>query len=130
MYSIAGVLKAGNAVAKDDFAAPVDPVKDELGKLATRQAHIAPARERTEDVDAKAAHPASAIIDKAKLADMVALLRERGEKPHPLGDIITETPKVDNVAVRPRRSRPLGQCWPIAPCTEPIGERRSGDSND
>ena len=37
--------------------------------------------------------------------------------------------ELDNVAVRPRRSRPLGQCWPIAPCTEPIGERRSGDSN-
>jgi hypothetical protein len=77
-----------------------------------------------EDFRSEPRNPLAVAIDDAQLAHMVAEPFELAPQPHTLGNVISQSPKIDDIAVGAKRRGALDEDRLEASRFEPEGERR------
>jgi hypothetical protein len=90
---------------------------------------IAPASELAQDIGAEARNAAPCGVDETQLLRLIALARERRKQVHSLGDLIAETPEIDDVAAGAQARRPFHEHRRKAISGQPIRQRRAGNSD-
>src|SRR3974377_1313915 len=75
----------------------------------------------------KPTYPLAAVIDNPKLTHVVANTIDVGGQTHALTNVVTQTPKVDDIAPRAQLRRMLNERRLESGCPQPEGERWSGN---
>ena len=129
MHSVTGLLDAGNAVTEHRFASALDLAVDQPGEIAARKAHVQAGGKPTDHADAEAPDAPPCRIDEPYLFDVIAAAFELRKETHPFRNVVSESPKIDDIASGAQPRGPLHQHRPKAVFQQPVCQCGTSDAN-
>src|SRR5262249_27969688 len=88
----------GHRIAEDRFDLALTGTIDRRGEIRAAHAGEAILGHTAEDVDVESTPLSALAIDEAHFADLIAEAPDLPDKPHLLGDVVADAPKIDDVA--------------------------------
>jgi hypothetical protein len=127
LHLVGPLRQADDLVAKQDFRLALDCREQEPGKVGARQRYVSAAGQLAEHARPEPCYALAPPVHNPHLAHVVADALKLVRKPHPLGDVVAEAPKIDDIAAFAQARLLLNErrCEPCG--VEPEGERRPGD---
>jgi hypothetical protein len=125
---IAALLDARHRVAEDRLDLALERCADRRRKIGALEARETVVRQAREYVDVEAAGLLAARVDIAHFLELIALCADPWDEAHLFGDVVADSPEVDDVAAAPKRRRLFDQDDVVPAFAEPPGERRSRDA--
>ena len=122
------IVQRGDGVGKQCLHVIFDCPVDRLGDVAARHGGIAIMSCSSDRFDAEARSGTTVRSDRAHLAYLVADLADIGLDPHLLGDVVAQSPEVDDVAAGAEARGRLNESHLVAGPVHPVGEGRPGDA--
>ena len=109
VHTVCAFLEANDLIAENDLRCILYLVEQQPGEVAARERHEAPAGQFAKNAGPETGHALATIADDPHLAHAVADAIDFSQQPHSLGNVISETPEVDDVAASAQRWRMFDQ---------------------
>src|SRR5579884_321047 len=123
------VLDARDGVAEDGLDPSVQSTVDRGRQVGTQEAGVATVEQPADGVRRGAAALAAVSVHEAQLLHLVAQFTYTGDEAHLFGDVIADQPEVDDVPAAAQLWRGLDEHHLMTGFTQPVGERRTGDTH-
>src|SRR5215475_6117388 len=125
--AVFALLQTADLISEYYFSAVLDSFEQQTRQRATRNGHITASRQLQQSSRSEASDTFTPFIDNPHLMDVVANAAEFIGESHALSYVITESPKIDDIATAPWRWRMLNQCRLEAVRLHPEGEGWPGN---
>ena len=129
MDAVGPLLETGDLVAEVALGPTLDPLEEQSRQIAAPERHVAPAGQLVENPGPETGRAPPCIVDDPQFARAVAVAINVLPQAHAFGNVVAETPEIDDIAARAKRGRALDQGRVEPAGSQPVRERRSGNSD-